>query len=152
MVWLWDFKHSSIIEGKNILEKNLSPFYFSTSLLKMIILHVHTAVFKMGNLNWITNKDLQYNTLSSLSVTWQPGWEGSLRLDTCVCMTVPSLFTWNDQNIVIHLYLNTKLKVQKHFFLKDHPSEKLPTQWKISYYLYSTYKLCIFGYCFSLLQ
>ena len=35
--------------------------------------HVH-----MLYLEWITNKDLLYNTWTLLSVIWQPGWEGSL--------------------------------------------------------------------------
>ena len=29
-------------------------------------------------LKWITSKDLVYSTGNSLSVMWQPGWEGSL--------------------------------------------------------------------------
>ena len=41
---------------------------------------------------------------------WQPGWEGSLGENGYMCMygRVPSLSTWNYDNIVNRLYPNTK--------------------------------------------
>ena len=47
-----------------------------------------------------------------LSVLWQPGWEGSLGENGCMCMCgwVPSLPTWNYHNIVNHLYSSIKWK------------------------------------------
>ena len=48
---------------------------------------------------------------------WQPGWEGSLGENGYMCMYgwVPSLSTWNYDNIVNRLYPNTKYLV--FFFL-----------------------------------
>ena len=48
---------------------------------------------------------LAYGTL--LNVIWQPGWEGSLGEDGCMCMCgwVPSLFTCKYHNIVNWLFV-----------------------------------------------
>ena len=45
---------------------------------------MYTALY----LKWITNRDLLYSTGTLLSVTWQPGWEGSLGEHWGVCVRV----------------------------------------------------------------
>ena len=44
-------------------------------------------------LKWITDRDLLYSTGALLSVTWQPGWKGSLEEHGYMYGRVPSLFT-----------------------------------------------------------
>ena len=47
-----------------------------------------------------------------LNVRWQPEWEGCLwDKDTCLCMTESFHRPPETQNIVNHLYSNTKMKV-----------------------------------------
>ena len=50
---------------------------------------------------------------------WQPGWEGSLGENGYMCMYgwVPSLSTWNYDNIVNRLYPNTKYLVLFFFLI-----------------------------------
>ena len=59
-------------------------------------------------LKQITNKNLLYSTRNFAHVMWQPGWEGSLGEKGYMCMygRVPSLFTWNYQNIVNQYNIN----------------------------------------------
>ena len=57
-----------------------------TTLLRMNLSLLGEGIFRefgmsmctLPYLKWITSKDLVYSTGNSLSVMWQPGWEGSL--------------------------------------------------------------------------
>ena len=71
---------------------------------------------------WITNC-IAHGTL--LSVTWQPGWEGSLGEDGYMSVYgwVPSLFTWNYHDIISYTPIQNRVykeKTKKHrAFQKD---------------------------------
>ena len=76
--------------------------------------HVHTAMFKMGNLT--NTYCVAHGTL--LSVLCQPGWEGDWRrMDTCICMaeslhSSPDAITaLSTQNISVLKHTHTKQNI-----------------------------------------
>ena len=73
--------------------------------------HIHTAIFKMDNQQWPTQRSL-------FNVVWQPGWEGSLGENRYVYVYgwVPLLFTRCYHNIVNRLYSSIKFNSLKKVF------------------------------------